>query len=150
MGLFRFSLRRQKFEFFRTNSLKMGRVRTKTVKKAAKVIIEKYYTKLTLDFDINKKIIEEIALIPSKPLRNKIAGYVTHLMKRLQKSTVRGISIKLQEDEREKRDNYVPDVSELEKSLDIDLETKEMLKFMDMSNLVPLGQASGSGKYGRV
>ena len=74
----------------------MGRVRTKTVKKASKVIIEKYYTKLTLDFDTNKKIIEEIALIPSKPLRNKIAGFVTHLMKRLEKSTVRGISIKLQ------------------------------------------------------
>jgi small subunit ribosomal protein S17e len=57
----------------------MGRVRTKTVKKAAKVIIEKYYTKLTLDFDINKRIIEEVALIPTKSLRNKIAGFITHL-----------------------------------------------------------------------
>ena len=62
----------------------MGRVRTKTVKKAARVIIEKYYTKLTLDFHTNKRIIEEVALIPSKPLRNKIAGFITHLMKRLQ------------------------------------------------------------------
>merc|ERR1712018_1034502 len=150
MGLFRSRFRSVQAFFSLFSSKTMGRVRTKTVKKASKVIIEKYYTKLTLDFDINKKIIEEIALIPSKPLRNKIAGFVTHLMKRLQKSTVRGISIKLQEDEREKRDNYVPDVSELEKTLDIDLETKEMLKFMDMSNLVPLGQASGSGKYGRV
>jgi len=52
----------------------MGRVRTKTVKKAARVIIEKYYTKLTLDFDTNKRIIEEVALIPSKPLRNKLTG----------------------------------------------------------------------------
>ena len=51
---------------------KMGRVRTKTVKKAARVIIEKYYTKLTLDFDTNKRIIEEVAVIPSKPLRNKV------------------------------------------------------------------------------
>merc|ERR1712165_226430 len=149
MGLFRSRFRSAKAFSSLFSSKTMGRVRTKTVKKAAKVIIEKYYTKLTLDFD-NNKIIEEIALIPSKPLRNKIAGYTTHLMKRLQKSTVRGISIKLQEDEREKRDNYVPDVSELEKPLEIDSETKEMLKLMDMSNLVPLGQASGSGKYGRV
>jgi len=52
----------------------MGRVRTKTVKKAARVIIEKYYTKLTLDFDTNKRIIEEVAVIPSKPLRNKLMG----------------------------------------------------------------------------
>jgi small subunit ribosomal protein S17e len=60
----------------------MGRVRTKTVKKASRVIIEKYYTKLTLDFDTNKRIIEEVALIPTKSLRNKIAGFITHLVRR--------------------------------------------------------------------
>ena len=47
-------------------------VRTKTVKKASRLIIEKYYTKLTLDFDTNKRIVDEVAIVPSKPLRNKV------------------------------------------------------------------------------
>ena len=91
----------------------MGRVRTKTVKKAARVIVEKYYSKLTLDFQVNKKITEEVATVPSKRLRNKIAGFTTHLMKRIQKGPVRGISLKLQEEERERRMEFVPDQSEV-------------------------------------
>lgn len=55
------------------NTAKMGRVRTKTVKKSAKVIIERYYPKLTLDFETNKRICDEIAIIASKRLRNKVS-----------------------------------------------------------------------------
>lgn len=54
-----------------------GRVRTKTVKKASRQIIEKYYNRLTLDFHTNKRVAEEVAVIQSKRLRNKIAGFTT-------------------------------------------------------------------------
>ena len=64
-----------------------------------------------MDFHTNKRICDDIAEIPTKRMRNKIAGYVTRLMKRIQRGPVKGISIKLQEEEREKRDNYAPEVS---------------------------------------
>ena len=52
-------------------------MRTKTVKKASRNIIEKYYSRLTLDFHTNKRVAEEVAVIQSKRLRNKIAGFTT-------------------------------------------------------------------------
>merc|ERR1712093_395617 len=113
-----------------THTAKMGRVRTKTVKKSAKVIIERYYPKLTLDFETNKRICDEIA------------GYTTHLMKRIQRGPVRGISFKLQEEERERKDQYVPEISALDFSqnenggqLEVDSETKDLLKSLGFDSI---------------
>ena len=92
----------------------MGRVRNKTVKRASRKIVEAYYSKLTLDFHTNKRLIDEVAEVQTKKLRNKIAGYTTHLMKRLQRNPVKGISLKLQEEEREKRLDFVPEKSILD------------------------------------
>merc|ERR1711939_1043095 len=120
-------------------SATMGRVRNKTVKRASKKVIERYYQSLTMDFNTNKRKLDEVAMIPSKRLRNKIAGFTTHMMKRISRGPVKGISLKLQEEEREKRLDYIPDISavdlEIEKGIEIDADTKNMLKGMDMGNL---------------
>jgi len=124
-------------------------VRTKTVKKAARVIIEKYYARMTMDFQTNKRVCEEVAIIPSKALKNKIAGYATHLMKRIQRGPVRGISLKLQEEERERRMDFVPDVSAVDVDvIEVDQETKAMLRSLDMAGLGGLiDQQSSAGGW---
>merc|ERR1712216_801912 len=115
----------------------MGRVRTKTVKRASRTIIEKYYNRMTLDFDINKRLCDDVAITQSKRLRNKIAGFATHLMKRIQRGPVRGISLKLQEEERERRLDYVPEVSAINtEKIEVDKATMEMLKAFNMPSVV--------------
>lgn len=82
-----------------------------------------------MDFQLNKKIADDVALIPTKRLRNKIAGYSTHLMKRIRDGPVRGISLKLQEQEREARMERIPDQSALNtKQIFVDATTDSMLK----------------------
>lgn len=126
----------------------MGRVRTKTVKRAARQIVEKFYGKLTMDFQINKKIAEEVAMIPSKRLRNKIAGYVTHLMRRIQTRPVRGISLKLQEEERERRMDFVPEKSEfaVDGPVVVSEEVKNMLNALNVR--IPMLQLETPGAQG--
>ena len=114
----------------------MGRVRTKTVKRAARQLIEKSYPKMRLDFHYNKRVLDDVAIVPSKRIRNKIAGYASKLMKRIQKGPVRGISLKLQEEERERRmdagakKNYFD-----ENQYRPDEETEEMLKSLGLEKI---------------
>ena len=111
-------------------------VRTKTVKRSARIIVEKYYPRLTLDFHTNKRICDEVAIIPSKRMRNKIAGFTTHLMKRIQRGPVRNISLKLQEEERERRMDFVPEVSALEQEfIEVDADTRDMLEAINFKDL---------------
>ena len=129
-----------------------GRVRTKTVKKSARKIVEQYYARLTLDFQTNKRVCDEIAVVPSKRMRNKIAGYVTSLMKRIQRGPVRGISLKLQEEERERRMDFVPEVSAIQATgIEVDNDTLQMIRQgldMDLPGVSLASEYGGRRNYG--
>jgi small subunit ribosomal protein S17e len=59
----------------------MGNIRTSHVKRLSKELIETHQGKFTTDFDENKKLVEEFSTVSTKHLRNKIAGYVTRLVR---------------------------------------------------------------------
>jgi small subunit ribosomal protein S17e len=57
-------------------------------------------------------------------------------MKRIAKGPVRNISLKLQEEERERRLDFVPEVSALEQeTIAIDRETRDLLETMGYGSL---------------
>jgi small subunit ribosomal protein S17e len=57
----------------------LGKVRTETVKRAARELIERFPEKFTNEYETNKAAVNEVLKAPSKKLRNRIAGYVTRL-----------------------------------------------------------------------
>ena len=58
-----------------------GKVRTELVKKIARELVERFPDKFTTDFENNKKLVDTFTNISSKKLRNRVAGYITHLQK---------------------------------------------------------------------
>ena len=63
-----------------TNNLHfMGRIKSLMVKRAAKQMLAKDAEKFNDQFNHNKRILGRT--MPSKPIRNKIAGYMARLVK---------------------------------------------------------------------
>lgn len=60
----------------------MGRIKTTQVKRAGRKLMNLYGQRFTAKFEDNKKLVSEMADIPSKKLRNIIAGYATRLAKK--------------------------------------------------------------------
>ena len=59
----------------------MGNIRTSFVKRTSRELIETYEGTFTTDFDENKLLVEKFTTVSTKHLRNKIAGYVTRLVR---------------------------------------------------------------------
>ncbi len=62
----------------------MGKSRRVKTKRLADEILKKYPNKFTTDFEENKKFVEEVVIISTKTLRNKLAGYITGFCNRLE------------------------------------------------------------------
>lgn len=52
------------------------------IKRLSTELLEKYSDRFTTDFEENKKTILSLAIIRSKVLRNKMAGYITSKLRR--------------------------------------------------------------------
>merc|ERR1711915_297408 len=65
------------------------------------------------DFEHNKLVVDSIATVNSKKMRNKIAGKITHDLNRLNRGVhIPGIQLKMQIEEAQKAADAIPEVSE--------------------------------------
>ena len=64
----------------------MGKVRPTHIKKLVKELVERFPKKFNSDFENNKKMVDVLTNVTSTKLRNRIAGYVTNLVKIGQRS----------------------------------------------------------------
>jgi small subunit ribosomal protein S17e len=71
----------------------MGRVKIRKIKVLAKEVIEKFPDRVSADFELNKLLVSQaLTGQVSKKIRNKVAGYITRLVRR-------GLEKKLEEAE---------------------------------------------------
>lgn len=59
----------------------MGRIKSTMIKKAARQLLEGEHG-FSTNFENNKKLLKDT--MPSKPIRNKVAGYISRLIKQTQ------------------------------------------------------------------
>jgi len=59
----------------------LGKVRPAFIKRTARELLEHYRDKFKPDFEHNKRIVQELTNVKSKRIRNRIAGYITRLIK---------------------------------------------------------------------
>jgi len=61
--------------------MRMGKIRQGFIKRVARELFNKYPNEFTRDFEHNKKKVQELTNVTSKKIRNRIAGYITKLVR---------------------------------------------------------------------
>jgi small subunit ribosomal protein S17e len=101
----------------------------KVIERTAKAIAEKYFQRLDNTFDHNILVVEDVAIIQSDRLRNQITHYLTRLYQMIQRGECKDVYIKCHEEEREKRENFIPKTSVIDaETVEVDSITMSMLK----------------------
>ncbi|RMF55398.1 30S ribosomal protein S17e [Candidatus Woesearchaeota archaeon] len=59
----------------------MGRIKTKLIKRITLELFEEHGDKFSEEYEKNKQKLTEFVDLPSKKMRNIIAGYLTRLVK---------------------------------------------------------------------
>lgn len=57
----------------------LGKVRTELIKRIAKELLRRYPDKFSKDFEENKRVVDTLTQGTTPTIRNKIAGYITHI-----------------------------------------------------------------------
>ncbi len=52
------------------------------IRRYSLILLERYPSLFTEDFETNKELLKKVAKITSKELRNEIAGYLTRMVKK--------------------------------------------------------------------
>lgn len=59
----------------------MGRIKQSFMKRIANDLLKKYRKEFSSDFNENKKAVQKFSTVESKSVRNKIAGYITRVIR---------------------------------------------------------------------
>jgi len=59
-------------------------VRPENIKRIARELVQRFPDRFTINFEDNKRLVEEFTNLSSTKLRNRIASYVTRLVRTMQ------------------------------------------------------------------
>ncbi len=68
----------------------MGRIKQSALKRLANKLMAEYNDEFDIDFGKNKEGVQKFSTVESKSVRNKIAGYISRIMKQRAKSAELG------------------------------------------------------------